>query len=125
MLLKVLITLHIKLRKSSLLQNPNHYLFLLTAGSVSQLNGRAQLNSAVQLIPLNTNRVVARSSCITAGWGDVGDNRTVAERLQEVNVTTLSLRGCRNRWRPVTITRTMVCGVGEAAVQGFCSVKTA
>lgn len=94
---------------------------------LSQLNGSAQLNNAVQLIPLNMDRLRARSRCITVGWGDIGDNRTVADRLQEVNVTALSQRVCRRRWAQgrVPIARTMVCGVGGAAVQGFCSVKTA
>ncbi|XP_075895610.1 serine protease 57-like isoform X2 [Nelusetta ayraudi] len=88
-----------------------------------KLNGSAQLNNAVQLIPLNMDRLRARSRCITVGWGDIGDNRTVADRLQEVNVTTLSQRVCRRRWAQgrVPIARTMVCGVGGAAVQGFCS----
>lgn len=118
---------HIKLRNSSLLQNPIRCLFLPTSDPLSQLNGSAQLNSAVQLIPLNMDRLGARSRCITVGWGDIGDNRTVADRLQEVNVTTLSQRVCRRRWAQgrVPIARTMVCGVGGAAVQGFCSVKTA
>lgn len=94
---------------------------------LQQLNGSAQLNNAVQLIPLNMNRLGASRRCITAGWGDIGDNSTVANTLQEVNVTTLAQRVCRGRWARgrVPIARTMVCGVGSAAVQGFCSVKTA
>lgn len=117
--------------KNSSIQNPVHLkkkcLFLHTADLLSQLNGSARLNSEVQLIPLNMNRVGARNRCITAGWGDIGDNRTVADRLQEVNVTTLSQRSCRFRWGQgrVPIARSMICGVGRAAVQGFCSVKAA
>uniref|UniRef100_H3BY80 trypsin n=1 Tax=Tetraodon nigroviridis TaxID=99883 RepID=H3BY80_TETNG len=86
-----------------------------------KLSGRAALTNAVQLIPLNPARLPTSSKCLTAGWGDVGNNRTLAARLQEVNVTTLSQKTCRRRWRRVPIVPTMVCGVGEADFQGFCS----
>ncbi|KAM9358307.1 serine protease 57-like [Symphorus nematophorus] len=86
-----------------------------------KLNQRAQLTEAVQLISLKRGRLRPSSRCITAGWGDVGDNNTLPVRLQEVNVTTLSDRTCRRRWRGVPITRTMICGVGGRAFQGFCS----
>ncbi|XP_041791585.1 serine protease 57-like [Chelmon rostratus] len=86
-----------------------------------KLNGRANLTEAVQLIPLKRGRLSRSSRCITAGWGDVGDNNTLPARLQEVNVTSISQRTCRRRWRNVPITRTMVCGVGGGNFQGFCS----
>ncbi|CAN9500555.1 unnamed protein product [Ophioblennius macclurei] len=88
-----------------------------------KLNSTAQLTSAVQLVSLKTRRVRSASQCITAGWGDIGDNRTLAIRLQEVNVTTLSDGACRRRWRRgrVPIFRSMVCGVGGRLFQGFCS----
>lgn len=82
------------------------------------------MTDAVQLIPLKTARLPTFSKCLTAGWGDVGDNNTLAARLQEVNVTTLPDRTCRRRWRKVPITRTMVCGVGGSDFQGFCSVRS-
>lgn len=88
-----------------------------------QLNSRAQLTEAVQLIGLKTARLRAASQCITAGWGDIGDNNTLPTTLQEVNVTTLSDRACRRRWGRgrVPISRSMVCGVGGRLFQGFCS----
>lgn len=82
------------------------------------------MSDAVQLIPLKTDRLPTASKCLTAGWGEMGDNNTVAARLQEVNVTTLQQRTCRRRWRNVPITRTMVCGVGGSNFQGFCSVRS-
>ncbi|XP_073333062.1 mast cell protease 1A-like [Pagrus major] len=86
-----------------------------------KLNRSAQLTEAVQLIPLKRGRLSTSSKCITAGWGDVGDNKTFAARLQEVNVTSLAQRTCRRRWRNVPINRSMVCGVGDSIFQGFCS----
>ncbi|KAK9519122.1 hypothetical protein VZT92_021869 [Zoarces viviparus] len=86
-----------------------------------KLSSGARLTEAVQLIPPKRGRLNASSQCITAGWGDVGDNGTVPSRLQEVNVTALSQRTCRRRWRGVPITRTMVCGTGARVFQGFCS----
>ncbi|XP_029988435.1 mast cell protease 3-like [Sphaeramia orbicularis] len=86
-----------------------------------KLNRQAQLTEEVQLISLQRNRLTSASQCITAGWGDIGDNNTIANRLQEVNVTILQQRTCRRRWRGVPITRTMVCGTGARAFQGFCS----
>ncbi|TNN64117.1 Mast cell protease 3 [Liparis tanakae] len=86
-----------------------------------RLDRPAQLTAAVRLIPPKRRRMNAASRCITAGWGDVGDNGTLPIRLQEVNVTLLSRRACRRRWTGVPITRTMgdsggplVCD-GEAA----------
>ncbi|XP_024909727.1 serine protease 57-like isoform X1 [Cynoglossus semilaevis] len=86
-----------------------------------QLNGKAQITDEVQLIPLKTDDVKSNSNCITAGWGDIGDNDTLATVLQEVNVTILRPLTCRRRWGRVPITRTMVCGVGRGRFQGFCS----
>ncbi|XP_057696210.1 serine protease 57-like [Corythoichthys intestinalis] len=86
-----------------------------------KLNGSATLTDAVQLIAPKRRRVGRRSSCITAGWGDIGDNNTLPNTLQEVNVTLLSLRACRRRWGSVPIFRTMVCGTGSREFQGFCS----
>lgn len=82
------------------------------------------MTNAVQLIPLQTDRLTTSSECLTAGWGDVGDNMTLPARLQEVNVTTLSQQSCRRRWQRVPIVRTMVCGVGRTDFQGFCSVRS-
>lgn len=65
----------------------------------SQLSSRASLTQAVQLIGLKSGRMRAGGQCLTAGWGDVGDNGTSPERLQEVNVTVLPQRTCSRRWR--------------------------
>lgn len=65
----------------------------------SQLSSRASLTQAVQLIGLKSGRMRAEGQCLTAGWGDVGDNGTLPERLQEVNVTVLPQRTCSRRWR--------------------------
>uniref|UniRef100_A0A8C6T0Q4 Peptidase S1 domain-containing protein n=1 Tax=Neogobius melanostomus TaxID=47308 RepID=A0A8C6T0Q4_9GOBI len=86
-----------------------------------KLSSKANLTAAVQLISLQRVRLQAGRNCITAGWGDIGDNNTLANRLQEVNVTILSQRSCRGRWGAVPITRSMVCGTGADNLQGFCS----
>uniref|UniRef100_UPI0037E71715 serine protease 57-like n=1 Tax=Semicossyphus pulcher TaxID=241346 RepID=UPI0037E71715 len=83
-----------------------------------KLNGSAELTEAVQLITPKRGRL---SQCDTAGWGDIGDNNTLANRLQEVNVTLLTLQKCRRRWGTVPIFRSMVCGIGSRVLQGFCS----
>ncbi|XP_068447208.1 transmembrane protease serine 9 [Clinocottus analis] len=86
-----------------------------------KLDRPAQLTAAVQLILPKSGRLNASSRCITTGWGDVGDNNTLPNTLQEVNVTLLRQRTCRRRWATVPITRTMVCGTGARVFQGFCS----
>ncbi|KAM7388432.1 hypothetical protein PAMP_024606 [Pampus punctatissimus] len=86
-----------------------------------KLNRRAQLTKDVQLIPLKRGNVRTSDQCITTGWGDIGDNNTLANKLQEVNVTILPLRTCRQRWGMVPITRGMICGIGARVLQGFCS----
>ncbi|KAM7012893.1 serine protease 57-like [Tautogolabrus adspersus] len=85
-----------------------------------KLSGSAGLTEAVQLIPPKRGRLT-NMQCITAGWGDIGDNNTLATRLQEVNVTLLSRRTCQRRWGAVPITSSMVCGTGARVLQGFCS----
>ncbi|KAM9763058.1 mast cell protease 1A-like [Menidia menidia] len=88
-----------------------------------KLSARAQLNDAVQVIPLKPGRVRTPSNCLIPGWGDIGDNNTLANRLQEVNVTILSRRACQRRWSGVPILGSMICGVGvgDRVPQGFCS----
>ncbi|XP_053177983.1 mast cell protease 1A-like [Scomber japonicus] len=86
-----------------------------------KLNRKANLTAAVQLIPLMRGRLTRTSPCITAGWGDIGDNNTLPSTLQEVNVTIISRRSCRTRWGMVPITGSMICGTGSGVFQGFCS----
>nr|XP_054585976.1 LOW QUALITY PROTEIN: transmembrane protease serine 12-like [Nothobranchius furzeri] len=86
-----------------------------------KLSGRARLTEAVKLIPLRSSRLTTGSRCITAGWGDIGDNETLANRLQELNVTVLSQRSCQRRWREVPIAASMVCAIGNRRNEGFCS----
>ncbi|XP_072244813.1 mast cell protease 3-like [Leuresthes tenuis] len=86
-----------------------------------KLSGRARLTEAVQVISLKPDRLRTSTKCIIAGWGDIGDNQTLANRLQEVNVTILSRTTCQGRWRDVPIISSMVCGEGARSLQGFCS----
>uniref|UniRef100_A0A3Q0S5E0 Peptidase S1 domain-containing protein n=1 Tax=Amphilophus citrinellus TaxID=61819 RepID=A0A3Q0S5E0_AMPCI len=86
-----------------------------------KLNRRAQLSEAVQVISLKPGKLKSVSQCITAGWGDIGDNNTLPNRLQEVNVTTLPQRTCEKRWEPLSVASSMVCGVGDHRLQGFCT----
>ncbi|XP_046907114.1 serine protease 57-like [Hypomesus transpacificus] len=85
-----------------------------------KLASRARLTREVRLIPLMKNPPSPGSQCSTAGWGDVGDNRTLADRLQEVDVRILSPSECARRWN-LPITDKMLCGTGQQAFQGFCS----
>lgn len=81
------------------------------------------MSQAVQVISLKPGSLNQISQCITAGWGDIGDNNTLPKTLQEVNVTTLPQMICKRRWGQVPITQSMVCGVGSRSLQGFCSVR--
>ncbi|MEQ2297338.1 hypothetical protein AMECASPLE_033784 [Ameca splendens] len=86
-----------------------------------KLSSRANLTKEVQLISLKSGQLRMGSSCITAGWGDIGDNGTIANRLQEVNVTILSPRTCQKKWTGISIAKSMVCAIGARRLQGFCS----
>ncbi|KAF3834964.1 hypothetical protein F7725_027522 [Dissostichus mawsoni] len=67
---------------------------------------------------LSEKRQAAYFQSVHHSWlGDVGDNGTLPNRLQEVNVTTLPQRGCIRRWRTVPITRSMVCGIGAVRLR--------
>ncbi|KAJ8383553.1 hypothetical protein AAFF_G00219330 [Aldrovandia affinis] len=88
-----------------------------------KLNGKANLTKTVQLISLLGSRPPPGKVCSTAGWGDVGDNDTFPDTLQEVNTTTVRVRpDCAQEWSGVArITKRMVCATGQRAFQGFCS----
>ncbi|KAM9386072.1 mast cell protease 1A-like [Pholidichthys leucotaenia] len=101
--------------------HPNYGQGLKNDIMLLKLNTSAQLTEAVQEIQLKTGRLRAGSRCIIAGWGDIGDNNTLANRLQEVNATILARQECQKRWGKVPITRAMVCAVGAHDLQGFCS----
>ncbi|XP_061096472.1 mast cell protease 1A-like isoform X2 [Conger conger] len=87
-----------------------------------KLNGKAKLTKFVQVIPLMTQRLPPGKVCSTAGWGDVGDNGTLPNKLQEVNTTIIGQKKCAKLWRgSVKITKRMVCATGQRQFQGFCS----
>ncbi|KAM4628646.1 mast cell protease 1A-like [Polymixia lowei] len=87
-----------------------------------KLNRKANLTREVQVIPLMRGRLRINSQCSTAGWGDIGDNNTFPDKLQEVNANILSMNACRRRWEGTPITRSMVCATGpNQAKRGFCS----
>ncbi|KAG5830139.1 hypothetical protein ANANG_G00316600 [Anguilla anguilla] len=87
-----------------------------------KLDRKVNLTSSVQAIPLLKRRPPSGKVCSTAGWGDVGDNSTLPDKLQEVNTTVLGQPDCAQRWRGgVRITRSMVCATGQRQFQGFCS----
>ncbi|KAJ8277298.1 hypothetical protein GJAV_G00073670 [Gymnothorax javanicus] len=87
-----------------------------------KLDGKAKMTPAVQAIPLMTKRTPVGKVCSTAGWGDVGDNGTLPDSLQEVNATILSQGQCIQRWRGgARISKRMVCATGSRRFQGFCS----
>ncbi|XP_056373976.1 myeloblastin-like [Hyla sarda] len=64
---------------------------------VLQLDRRVTLNSRVNLISLpRTNETVpAGTQCVTSGWGRLGTQARIPDRLQELNVTVTSGDLCR------------------------------
>ncbi|KAI1891704.1 hypothetical protein AGOR_G00146510 [Albula goreensis] len=87
-----------------------------------KLNGTANLTRSVQLILLMNGKPSPGKVCSTAGWGDVGDNNTFPDTLQEVNTTIIEKKKCAKQWEgAVVITKHMVCATGQTASQGFCS----
>ncbi|XP_052385563.1 complement factor D-like isoform X2 [Oncorhynchus keta] len=91
-----------------------------------KLRGRATLNRAVQLIPLMNGSMAEGSLCTTAGWGDIDDNSTPPDKLQEVNATIISPRECGRRWSGVNISRhtgdsggPLVCNGMSAGIVSF------
>ncbi|XP_064186328.1 mast cell protease 1A-like isoform X1 [Anguilla rostrata] len=91
-----------------------------------KLDRKANLTSSVQVIPLLKQRPPSGEVCSTAGWGEVDDNGTLPDKLQEVNTTVLGQPECAERWaelsnNKVQITESMVCATGQREFQGFCS----
>ncbi|MGH0134141.1 UNVERIFIED_CONTAM: hypothetical protein FKN15_016650 [Acipenser sinensis] len=88
-----------------------------------KLNRNATLNRYVQPIPVKSRGdVAAGTACSTAGWGDVTDDDTYPDKLQEVETTALSRRECAKRWMShIRIDKTMTCATDQGSVKGFCS----
>ncbi|KAK6468153.1 polyserase-2-like [Huso huso] len=88
-----------------------------------KLNRNATLNRYVQPIPvMSRGDVAAGTACSTAGWGDVTDDDTYPDKLQEVETTALSRQECGKRWMShIRIDKTMTCATDQGSVKGFCS----
>ncbi|XP_034149808.1 mast cell protease 1A-like [Esox lucius] len=94
---------------------PNNDIMLL------KLKKKATLTPAVQLIPLMNGPIANGIICSTAGWGDIDDNGTEINQLQEVNATIVPPEVCAQRLAPTKISSGMVCATGPSGFQGFCS----
>ncbi|KAM9262521.1 granzyme A [Morus bassanus] len=91
-----------------------------------QLQGRATLNKAVQLIPLpkSDNDPKPGTTCTVAGWGQTHNNRRLfSDTLREVNITVISRHICNNnkhyRNNPV-ITDNMICAGSKNGGKDSC-----
>ncbi|NXN10310.1 GRAA protein, partial [Indicator maculatus] len=92
-----------------------------------QLQKRARLNKAVQLIPLPTSDDDPKPGtiCTVAGWGKTHNNRNaLSDTLREVNITVISRKICNNRSHyrnnPI-ITSNMICAGSKNGGKDSCS----
>ncbi|NXT22967.1 GRAA protein, partial [Syrrhaptes paradoxus] len=92
-----------------------------------QLQKRAKLNKAVQLIPLPTSDDDPKpgTTCTVAGWGQTNNHlRKVSDTLREVNITVISRQICNdnNHYKnnPV-ITDNMICAGAKNGGKDSCS----
>ncbi|NXX80362.1 GRAA protein, partial [Urocolius indicus] len=80
-----------------------------------QLQKRARLNKAVQVIPLPTsdNDLKPGTTCTVAGWGQTHNHlKKLSDKLREVNITVISRQICNDnkhyKNNPI-ITENMIC----------------
>ncbi|KAM9250473.1 granzyme A [Cariama cristata] len=92
-----------------------------------QLQGRAKLNKAVQLIPLPTSGDDPKpgTTCTVAGWGRTNsDLKQFSDTLREVNITVISRQICNDKKHyknnPV-ITDNMICAGAKNGGKDSCN----
>ncbi|NXU23274.1 GRAA protein, partial [Thalassarche chlororhynchos] len=92
-----------------------------------QLQKRARLNKAVQLIPLPTSDDDPKpgTTCTVAGWGQIRNHlRKPSDTLREVNITVISRQICNdnNHYKnnPV-ITDNMICAGAKNGGKDSCN----
>ncbi|NWS60280.1 GRAA protein, partial [Chunga burmeisteri] len=92
-----------------------------------QLQGRAKLNKAVQLIPLPTSGDDPKpgTTCTVAGWGRINsDLKQFSDTLREVNITVISRKICNDnkhyKNNPV-ITDNMICAGAKNGGKDSCN----
>ncbi|XP_075182690.1 granzyme A-like isoform X2 [Anomaloglossus baeobatrachus] len=76
-----------------------------------QLSRDAELNSAVDILPLpdNDTDVKADTICQVAGWGQT-ETRKFSSALREVNVSIFDREQCKKKWRhQYVISDNMIC----------------
>ncbi|CAN0340738.1 unnamed protein product [Bubo scandiacus] len=91
-----------------------------------QLQERAILNKAVQLIPLPTSEDDPKpgTTCTVAGWGQTRNHpRELSDTLREVNITVISRKICNDnkhyKNKPV-ITDNMICAGAKKGGKDTC-----
>ncbi|XP_063770453.1 azurocidin [Pseudophryne corroboree] len=64
---------------------------------IFKLDRRVSLNPRVQVValPRDNETVPTGTACVTSGWGQLGTNARIPDRLQELNVTVTSRDLCR------------------------------
>ncbi|KFO93227.1 Granzyme A, partial [Buceros rhinoceros silvestris] len=92
-----------------------------------QLQKRARLNKAVQLIhlPTSDDDLKPGTTCAVAGWGRThNDLKTPSDTLREVNVTVISRQTCNDKHHyknnPV-ITENMICAGAKKGGKDSCN----
>ncbi|NWT11910.1 GRAA protein, partial [Vireo altiloquus] len=92
-----------------------------------QLQGRAKLDKAVQLIPLPTSDDDPKPGtvCTVAGWGSTSNPpRKPSTALREVNITVISRQICNDKvhynGKPV-ITENMICAGDKRGKKDSCN----
>ncbi|NXF44236.1 GRAA protein, partial [Oceanites oceanicus] len=89
-----------------------------------QLQKRARLNKAVQLIPLPTSDDDPKpgTTCTVAGWGQTDDPQS-PDTLREVNITVIRRKTCNDKYHyknnPV-ITDNMICAGAKNGRKDSC-----
>ncbi|NXG80349.1 GRAA protein, partial [Baryphthengus martii] len=92
-----------------------------------QLDKRAKLNKAVQLIPLPTSDDDPKpgTTCAVAGWGQIYNHqRKHSDTLREVNVTVISRKTCNDNKHYKNnppITENMICAGDKKGGKDSCS----
>ncbi|TKS74454.1 Duodenase-1 [Collichthys lucidus] len=88
-----------------------------------KLSQKVQLDNSVQTIQLPTSEMNVRENekCQVAGWGMTKSNGPTVNELQVVDVSTVNIHVCDNKWN-LELPDNVICAGGYNTTKGFCQV---
>ncbi|XP_034387544.1 trypsin-like [Cyclopterus lumpus] len=83
-----------------------------------KLQTKVPLGGKIKTIDLSTTAIGPRVECQVAGWGAIKSNGAVVDDLTVVDVSTVGLKACQDKW--LQLSDNVICAGGHDTGKGFC-----